>query len=91
MTQLFGYPIVEKECDELAKVELITFGSLDDYIIYRVSDEDYHGNHEIYVCKTRNPPMWIVNKATNSIYQFNTVNIEMARALREKFDKLNNV
>lgn len=84
MTQLFGYPVIEKDFDNL-EPGLIVFGSLDNYIIYRVKDENYHGNIEIYTDKTK---MWMIDEATDRRFYFNTVDIEMARHLRERFDKM---
>lgn len=84
MTQLFGYPVIEKDFDNL-EPGLIVFGSLDNYIIYRVNDKNYHGDIEIYTDKMK---MWMVDKITNRHFHFNAVDIEMARHLRERFDKM---
>ena len=82
MTQLFGYSVIEKETDSL-DVDLVVFGSLDNYIIYRVDDKNYHGNIEIYIDKIK---MWMIDETTNRHFYFDTVDIEMARYLRKKFD-----
>lgn len=84
MTQLFDYPVIEKETD--IEPSLIVFDSLDNCIIYRVCDKNYHGNIEIYTDKIK---MWMIDEATDRRFYFNTVDIEMARHLREKFDKEN--
>lgn len=83
MTQLFDYSVIEKETDNLWP-GLIVFGSLDNYIIYKVYDKNYHGSIEIYTDKIK---MWMIDGATDRRFYFNTVDIEMARHLREKFDK----
>lgn len=87
MTQIFGYPVIEKEYSELK--DIIAFSLLKDCVVYKLHDKSYSGNYEIYIIyeDAFGDKMRVVNKITNKYLNFYKIDIDWAIKLRGILDK----